>query len=407
VLPEAFRFDFDLSQAEIWTPITLDGKDSIDERGQHYLRVVGRLKPSVSIEAARADLVAVAAGLEKAYPNTNTGRTAAVFPLHEEIVGDARQGLLVLLGAVALVLLVSSANVANLLLARGSEREREVAVRSALGASRGRLGWPLLTESVLLSLLGGALGLLLAFWGTDSLLALAPADLPRIGEIRLDGRVLGFTLLVSLLTGLAFGTAPALRASRVALVQTLNEGGRGSGGPGRQRVRNALIVAEVALALVLLVGAGLLLRSLGRILDVDPGFNPESVLTLRLSLPDSRYEKPEQVAGFDERLLPRVASLPGVRVASAVSPLPFSGSVWVTGFFRKDRPEPRPGEKQSAHYKAVTPGYFETLGIPVKSGRTFTNRGAPGGGHQPDPRRARVPRRRPDRQARLVRRGHG
>jgi putative ABC transport system permease protein len=381
VLPRGFRFDFDLREAEIWTPTALDGKDSIEERGQHYLQVVGRLKPGVPIAAARADLGAVSARLAAAYPQSNTGRTAIVQPLHDAIVGATRQGLLVLLGAVALVLLVSSANVANLLLARGSEREREVALRSALGASRGRLARQLLTESVLLSLVGGALGLLVAFWGTDGLLALAPADLPRLGDVHVDARVLGFTLGVTILAGLLFGTAPALRAARVALVPALSEGGRGgSGGPGARRMRSVLIVAEVALALVLLVGAGLLLRSLGRLLGVDPGFRAESVLTLRLDLPDAHYQKPENVLSFYEKLLPRAAALPGVRSVAAVAPLPFGNSMWVTGIYRKDRPEPGPGEKLSAHYEAATPGYFETIGIRVTRGRTFSDRdrrGAP------------------------------
>jgi putative ABC transport system permease protein len=380
VLPAGFRFDFDLNTAELFTPLTLDGKDAIEERGQHYLRIVGRLKPGTTSEQARAELAAVAARLEQAYPRSNTGRTASVVPLHQEVVGDVRRGLLVLLGAVALVLLVSSANVANLLLVRATEREREVAVRSALGASRGRLGRQFLTESVLLALLGGGLGLLFAFWGVAALVALAPADLPRAADIGVDGRVLGATLGVSLLTGLLFGSVPSLRGSRVRLAEALSEGGRGSAGPGRQRVRNALIVTEVALAVVLLVGAGLLLRSLGRLLDVDPGFRSEGVLTANLRLPDARYEKPEQVMAVYDRLLPRLASLPGVTAAGAGMPLHFGGDIWVTGFVRRDRPEPPPGDRQHAHYKAVTPGYLEALGIPLVAGRLIADadrRGAP------------------------------
>jgi putative ABC transport system permease protein len=380
VLPEGFRLDFELGDAELLSPLTLDGKDAITERGSHYLRVIGRLRAGASLEQAGAELAAISGGLEKAYPESNTGRTASAMPLHDELVRGVRRGLLVLLGAVALVLLVASANVANLLLARAPEREREVAVRSALGASGRRLGRQFLTESVLLALLGGLLGLLLAHWGVAALVALAPADLPRAADIGVDLRVLGATLLVSLLTGLLFGSAPALRAARTRLSDALNEGGRGSAGPGRARMRNGLIVAEVATALVLLAGAGLLVRSLGRLLDVDPGFSPERVLTAELQLPETRYAKPEQVVAFYERLLPRLAALPGLVSAGAGTPLHFGGSVWTTTFVRRDLPEPAPGERPSAHYKAVTPGYFEALRIPLVAGRGLSDadrRGAP------------------------------
>jgi putative ABC transport system permease protein len=379
VLPEDFRLDFRIPGAEVFTLMGLEGKDSLEARGMHYLGVIGRLRPGVPIEQAGADLVAVAARLEQAHPDSNSGRTAAVFPLHEEIVGDVRRGLLVLLGAVALVLLVSSANVANLLLARATEREREVALRSALGASRARLGRQLLTESVLLALAGGTLGLLLAFWGVGVLVAQAPADLPRAADIRLDGRVLAFTFGVSILTGLLFGTAPAWRSAGAPLA-VLNEGGRGSGGPRRQRTRHALIVAEVAISLVLLVGAGLLLRSLGRILDVDPGFDPEGVLSARLSLPEAKYATPSAIASFYERLQARLATLPGVQAAGLAMPLPVDGMVWMTSFIRLDRPEPAPGERITAHYKSVLPAYFDALRIPLQRGRLLSEQdrqGAP------------------------------
>jgi len=374
VLPDGFRLDFQVADAEIYTPIALDGKDSIEERGMHYLGIVGRLKGGVLAAQAQAELAALAERLAQAYPDSNTGRTVAVVPLHEEIVGDARRGLLVLLGAVALVLLVSSANVANLLLARATEREREVAVRSALGAGRRRLGRQFLTESLLLALAGGVLGLCIASWGVGALAAQAPADLPRAADIQLDLRVLGFTFAVSILTGLLFGMVPAWRSARTPLTLALNEGGRGSGGPRRQRARSVLIVAEVAISLVLLVGAGLLLRSLDRILRVDPGFDPEGVLTASIRLPESKYATAQSYAALYERLVARVAALPGVQAAGIATPLPVNNDVWGTSFVRLDRPEPAPGERISAHYKSVTPGYFAALRIPLRAGRLLDDR---------------------------------
>jgi putative ABC transport system permease protein len=374
VLPDGFRLDFQVADAEIYTPIALDGKDSIEERGMHYLGIVGRLKGGVLAAQAQAELAALAERLAQAYPDSNTGRTVAVVPLHEEIVGDARRGLLVLLGAVALVLLVSSANVANLLLARATEREREVAVRSALGAGRRRLGRQFLTESLLLALAGGVLGLCLASWGVGALAAQAPADLPRAADIQLDLGVLGFTFAVSILTGLLFGMVPAWRSARTPLTLALNEGGRGSGGPRRQRARSVLIVAEVAISMVLLVGAGLLLRSLDRILHVDPGFDPEGVLTASIRLPESKYATAQSYAALYERLVARVAALPGVQAAGIATPLPVNNDVWGTSFVRLDRPEPAPGERISAHYKSVTPGYFAALRIPLRAGRLLDDR---------------------------------
>jgi putative ABC transport system permease protein len=371
VLPRGFRFPLEVSDAEVWTPLGLDDPEALKERGMHYLEVVGRLKPGVGIEQAGADLQAVAGRLAQSYPDSNAERTATVSALQEQVVGSARRGLLVLLGAVAFVLLVACANVANLLLARSSDREAEVALRSALGAGRGRIARQFLTESGLLAFFGGGLGLLLAFWGVDLLVSFAPADFPRLAEVHVDLSVLAFTLLLSLLTGIVFGTAPAFRASRLDVAGTLKEAGRGSGGAsrGRRRLRSTLIVAEVALSLVLLVGAGLMLRSFARILAVDPGFDPNRVVTAQLSIPDAAYPKLAQAASFYQQMLRRLASLPGVEAVGTATPLPFAGNTWITSFRRLDRPEPAPSDRFHAHYAAATSGSFRALRIPLQSGR--------------------------------------
>ncbi len=376
VLPPGFKFPYEIDDAAIWTPISLDDKDGLEERGMHSLAAVGRLRPGVGVTAARTDVATVAARLEKQYPDTNTGRGGNVRPLHEEVVGRTRGGLLLLLGAVACVLLVACANVANLLLARGTEREREVAIRGALGAGRWRLARQLLTESALLGLMGGWLGLALAYWGVAALVAIAPADLPRLDEVRLDVRVALFTFAVSLVTSLLFGSGPALRASRPDLARGLAEGGRGAGtagGKAHHRLRHALIVGEVALSLMLLAGAGLLLRSLGKVLSVDPGFDPEKTLTAQIHLPETRYATPEQTAAFYRALVERLAALPGVTAAGAIAPLPFVRQMFITSIHDAAGPEPPPGQRQIAHYKSATPGFFAALGIPLRSGRLLAD----------------------------------
>jgi putative ABC transport system permease protein len=384
VLPRGFVFPYKLEEAAIWTPLSLDDEESLKERGMHSLAALGRLRPGVSLAQARTDAATVAARLAKQYPDSNTGREGTVAPLHDEVVGRTRDGLLLLLGAVACVLLVACANVANLLLARGTEREREVAIRGALGAGRRRLARQLLTESVLLGVAGGVLGLALAYWGVQALVALAPRDLPRLDEVRLDFRVALFTFGAALVTGLLFGAAPAWRASRPDMVRALAEGGRGggaAGGPGRHRLRDALIVGEVALSLVLLAGAGLLLRSLDKVLRVDPGFDPEQVLTAQVSLSETRYATPEQTADFYRALVARLGALPGVSAAGTVAPLPFVDQIFMTSIHDAAKPEPPPAEQQVANYKAATPGYFAALHIPLRSGRLFTDadlRGRPG-----------------------------
>ncbi len=302
VMPGSFEFPIQNDPVELWTTIAGDasGKEPVTaQRGAHFLRVIARFKPGITQEAAQADLTTVAARLEQQYPDTNTHRSLRVEPALKAIVGDVRPALLILLGAVACVLLIACANVANLLLARATRRHKEMAIRSALGASRGRVVRQLLTESVLLSLLGGAVGLLLAVWWSDLLVALGKEDIPRAVHVGMDWRVLGFTLGVSVLTGLIFGLAPAFHSSRTDLVESLKDGGRGtSEGARRNLVRNVLVVTELAIAVVLLVGAGLLIQSLWRLQHVNSGLQPENVLTFNAALPETKYNSDRQAQFF-------------------------------------------------------------------------------------------------------------
>jgi putative ABC transport system permease protein len=383
IAPPGFSFPHEIGKAQIFTPISLDDKEALEERDMRYLDIVGRLRRGVPLEQARADLKMVGERLEKQFPDSNTKRWGYAAPLEEKVVGAAsRRGLWILMGAVVCVLLVACANVANLMLARATEREREVAIRGALGADRKRLARQLLTESIFLGLAGGVAGLLVAWAGTQALIALAPADMPRISEIRLDYRVVLFTFIVSALTGVLFGSAPSLRGSQVDLGKALTESGRGvgaTGGPRRQRLRNALIVAEVALSLVLLAGAGLLLRSLDKVQRVHPGFDPSRVITAQISLSELRYGKPHQALAFHQRLVERLGSIPGVASVATANPLPFTDSVWITVIRDAGRPEPAPADRIDGWYRAVSPGYFETMKQPITRGRAFADSELRGG----------------------------
>jgi putative ABC transport system permease protein len=323
------------------------------------------LKPGVSQQQAGTELNLIAARLEQQYPESNKGRRVLLTPLHESFVGDARQPLLILLGSVGLVLLIACANVANLLLVRASARRKEMAVRVALGAGRMRIIRQLLTESVLLAALGAALGILLAFWGTSLIISQVPDGVPRLHEARVDEPVLVFTLALSLLTGLLFGLAPALQASRPNLTEGLKEGERGSSGR-RQRLRGVLLVGEVALTLALLVGAGLLIQSFRRVLQVNPGFEVRNLLTMQLSVnnPDG-----QQVANFFEQLQQNVRNMHGVRSVAVSNGLPFEGANYPP-FFIEGRPEAE--NKPSGLRYTVSPDYFRTMGIELVKGRLFT-----------------------------------
>jgi putative ABC transport system permease protein len=363
--------DFGLPDREtdMWTPVAFSAQQA-QQHGAHYISVIGRLKPGVTVDQAQMEMSGIAGRLAEQYPDSNTGWDVKISPMQEYDVRDMKSALLVLLGAVALVLLIACANVTNLLLARATARQKEVAIRTALGASRWRIARQLLTESVLLSIVGGGVGLLLAVWGMGSLLALAPQDLPRVKDVALDSRALGFTLLVTLLTGVIFGLAPALQASKPNLNETLKEGGRGSTG-GHHRVRSSLVISEVALALVLLVCAGLMIRSFLRLQQVSPGFNPSNALAVAVSLPGKKYPEGDQQAAFFTQLVEKVAALPTVQAVGVTQSLPIQ-SDYVLGFNIQGRPPDPPGEDVSTNYYAVSPDYFKAMGIPLLRGRLFT-----------------------------------
>jgi putative ABC transport system permease protein len=358
---------------DVWTSLGRleDQIGGANNRGNHPgIYVVGRRKSGVTVEQARANVVAIAKRLAEEYPNNNARQSMTVAPLLDAVVGDLGSILPLLLGAVGFVLLIACANVANLLLARAATRQREIAVRTALGARRTRVIRQLLTESVLLAFAGGVLGIGLAYGGVQGLIAISPANTPRINEVTVDGAVLGFTLLVSLLTGLIFGLAPALQASRPDVAETLKEGGRsGGGGVGRHRVRSGLVIAEVSLALVLLVGAGLMLKSFLRVLDADPGFHSENVLTMTVALPQMKYPDAEKRRAFYRQALEKVRVLPGVEAAAIT--LPLLGG-WQTSFAIEGEPPPPPGQAPSTDITRVSPDYFRAMGVRLIKGRHFT-----------------------------------
>jgi putative ABC transport system permease protein len=366
---------------ELWAPVS-QGFGFTNRRG-HYLNVIARLKPGVGLDQARAEMSRIAAALSRQYPEANADRGVRLVPLQEQVVGDVRLALLVLLGAVVFVLLIASTNVANMLLARAASRRKEIAIRTALGAGRWRLVRQLLTESLLLSLVGGTLGLLLALWGVDLLVAFGPSDLPRVKEVAVDGRVLAFTFAVSVLTGLVFGLMPALQSSRPELNETLKEGGRSAtGGAARRRVRSSLVVAEVALSLVLLIGAGLLLKSFFRLRAVNPGFNPHGVLTMQIDLSGPNYQKGSQLTAFRDQLLERVEALPGVEAAATASAVPVApdANFWRLSFAIEGQ-TPDPANRLIAYYNGISPDYFRVMQIPLLRGRAFDEhdmRNAPG-----------------------------
>ncbi|HEX8635621.1 MAG TPA: ABC transporter permease [Pyrinomonadaceae bacterium] len=369
VLPQTFEWQ---SPVDVFVPIGLrSDQANMAERGNHPgIYVLGLLKPNVSVEQARTEIKAIAERLAKQYPHSNGGNSAVLDSLQARAVEDIRPALLILLAAVGFVLLIACANVANLLLARAASRSKEIAIRTALGAGRMRIIRQLLTESLLLSVMGGALGLLFAMWGIDALLAALPEDVPRliVAGIGLDAPVLVFTLGVSILTGLLFGLAPALQASKSNLNETLKDGGRTSAGVGRQRVRNLLVVSEVALSLLLLVSAGLLIKSFMRLQQTDLGFDPENVLTLRVPLPEARYKENGQVENFWDELLRRVRALPGVESAGLTRGLPMNGGI-ESGVMLEGQETTNPREVTVAVNLYAEPGYFKAMSIPLVSGR--------------------------------------
>ncbi len=379
VLPASFQYLQNLlvwinprnTVPEVFPNSTVDPRSN---RGMHYLSVLGRLKPGVSLAQAQADMSRIAGQLQQKY-SSNSGHTLHLIPLQERAVGQIRVTLLVLLGVVGVVLLIACANVANLLLARAAGRQKEIAIRTTLGAGRLRIARQLLTESVLLALAGGALGLLIAFGCVRLLVAAGPEQLPRVEEIHVDRLVLAFTLGVSLLTGLLFGLAPALQASRLELSEVLKEGGRGnSAGPRHGRLRNLLVIAEMAMSLVLLIGAGLLGRSFMRLLEVQPGFRPDHLVTMFMNFAGPKYAKAGATAQFQEQLIQRVEAMPGVQGVAISNDLPLEGDDTTTGVDTiEGREKLPPGHEFLAGIHIANPGFFRAMGIPLLRGREFNS----------------------------------
>ncbi|HWT02783.1 MAG TPA: ABC transporter permease [Pyrinomonadaceae bacterium] len=367
VMPPHFRFPGE--EAELWAPIAFTPEEAAN-RGRHYLKVLARMKQGVTLGQAQAEMSTIAARLQQQHPDQNKDLGAAVTSLHEYVAGDIRPALLVLLGAVGFVLLVACANVANLLLARAAARQKEIAIRVALGASRFRLIRQFLTESVLLAALGGVVGLLLSLWGVGLLQAFIPQSISQVKAVGVDGKVLVFTLLVSLLTGLIFGLAPATQASNFNLNETLKEGGRDSAAGSRgNRIRGLLVVAEVAVSLLLLIGAGLLINSFLRLRSVDPGFRTDNLLTMEVVLPETKYSEHAQRAAFYTDLLRRVEALPGVKSAAVTTNLPLYPQGNSISFSIEGRPDPATGRKPTVVTRVISPQYFSTMGIQFLQGR--------------------------------------
>jgi putative ABC transport system permease protein len=373
VLPQGFRVPVSPNLEVLGLLQSAPGR----ARGNAIWRVVGRLRPDVTIAQAQSEIRGIAGRLEQQYPETNTGIGIRLVPLQEQLTGPVQKAMWTLFGAVTFVLLIACVNVANLLLARAASRQREVAIRLALGAGRIRLLRQLLTESVLLAMVSGAAGLLLALWSLDAVRAGLPSPLASFVSLQLDVPVLAFTLAATIATGLLFGMIPAAQVARQALAESLKEGARtGSGTMGSGRAGRSLLVVEVALALVLLVGAGLLLKSFSNLTAVDPGFRTENILTGQIVLPRARYAEPSQISAFHQRLLERLGNTPGLERSALISTLPLSGVNSDTDFRIQGRPDPPPGQSQAVWFRQVSPAYLETMGIAIRAGRAFDDRDA-------------------------------
>ena len=376
IMPPGFQYPITDEPQDFWEPMFPAQwltKEAREERANRFMSVIGRLKPGVTIAQAKADLDLLSKQIEQQSPQSNTNVIFNAVSLHEDITRDYRSALLIMLGAVGLVLLIACANVANLLLARAAARQKEVAIRMALGASRGRIASQLLTESVLLSLVGAAVGLLLASWGMDLLVAYGPADVPRLRAVSLDRYVLLFTFGVATLTGILFGLAPALHASKPDPGNTLKESGRGFSLAGRNWMRSALIVSEVALSLMLLVGAGLLIHSFWRLLKTDAGFDPKGVLAVDVPLSRTTYKTPELQSAAFQQLIGRMKTLPGVRDVSVTSNVPLTDFDVELSFQVEGRAPYKPGQEATSDYTVTGADYFRTMSIPLMQGRLFTD----------------------------------
>lgn len=369
VMPQDFSFP---QSAELWVPMNFDTEAGMKQRKAHFLRPIGRLKPGVTIAQAQADTDAVSRHLEEQYPDTNKNWNLRLVSLREQLVGNTRPTLFILFGAVGFVLLIACANVANLLLVRAAGRQKEIALRTALGAGRFRIVRQMITESVLLAVVGGTLGTLLAVWGVEVLVSLSEGSIPTTARVKIDATVLGFTLLVSLVTGVLFGLVPALRTLKVNLTDSLKEGGRGaSEGVHRNRTRSLLVVLESAVAVVLLIGAGLLIRSLIQLQNINPGFDAQNVLTMRVDLPRQKYDTPDKASNFFSQLESRLGALPGVEKVGYISELPLTGQPNDMPYTVEGRPT-SPDQAFDDDFRRVNRNYFDAMRIPFLRGRNFT-----------------------------------
>jgi len=368
VAPRGFAYP---SWVQFWSPIVINTQQHA--RGNHYLRAIGRLKQGVMLPEAQAEMTTIARRIAAAYPDSNQGVGVQLILLKERLVQFIRPALLVLFGAVGFVLLIACANVVNLLLAKATKRQKEITLRAALGAGRFRLIRQFLTESILLSLLAGGLGILVAAWSLDLLRALKPDNIPGVDKIHLDLHVLGFLLAISCLVGIALGLAPAWHASRLRLNESLKEsGGAGLGGTSGGKLRSVMVVSEIALCLVLLVGAGLMIRSFARLLSIDPGYDPKNLLTFQISLPAGRYGKGPQVFAFYREALDRISACPGVQSVAISNTLPPNGGETDAAFYVEGHKPSNPNEAPDTIYDPISPGYFQTMKTPLIAGRYFT-----------------------------------
>src|SRR5437763_1216776 len=373
VMPAGFHYPIGV-RCEYFNPLQPLVSDAVQNRASHFLRFVGRLKDGADVKQASAEIGAISARLEKQYPDTNTGRTYYAISLHQDLVGDVRPALLTVLAAVFFVLLIACANVANLLLARATQRRREIAIRTALGAGRARIVRQLLGEGFILALIGAFGGLLIAWRGIDLVRLFGPRDVPRLPDVAINGSVVAFTLAAAVLSTLLFAMMPALQVSRPNVNESLQEGNRGAIGPEPHRLRALRVIAQVALSMLLLAGAGLLIKSFGNLRNTNPGFDPTRATMIDLSLPPTKYSDPIKQREFFERLDDKLRSLPGVEAAGGAMPLPFSNNDRASSFWIAGRPDPGLGNHPNASHLTINRDYFRAMHIPLLRGRTFSPR---------------------------------
>ena len=373
VMPPGFQFPVEGERADYLQPLHPLVPEEVNRRDGHFIRMVGLLKPGVTVQQCDAEMRTIAARLADQYPKSNAGRSERVFSLHSDIVGDVRPALVTILAAVVFVLLIACANVANLLLARATARRREIAIRTALGASRARIVRQLLGEGFLLSILGAASGLFLAWWGIDLLRVFGPRDVPRIGQIAINAPVFAFTFIAAIFSTLVFALIPALQVTRPNVNESLQEGNRGAAGPESHHLRRLLVVTQVALSLLLLAGAGLLIKSFANLRATKPGFEPSHALVGELILPKAKYPEPEKHRQFFEQVLPKLAALSGVEAAGAAFPMPFSGNDSGSIFSIVGQPPHPAGQELEASHLTITADYFRAMGTPLLSGRVFNS----------------------------------